>query len=381
MPGPEAKAAVASKAPIFPIACWAMGIVGFSQLVIAGMSLAERLEASKQVRIVEKEVTKIVPVEVPAKRPDRQDEASIVARPPVAPAPPPPVVPAPEPTPIAAPAIADPLSERLVKEARKARVAGDIMAAITKLDEALKQSPDDPSVHYELGLMHETMGTYYKASAHYERVFQMGVSGAGALYELAAAKLRDGFEQPGDALGKLALGRVRIFKDTRVEKGERVILTIPVQKGPDAAIDPAEISVEVEFFNRNSKGEIMKAIDSPAMESSKDEWPSMPIDFAGGEEPLRVTYAIQPQEGATGHLFGQEKYYGQIVSLFYKGEILDVQAWPRDLLGRAKAQPAQQMPVQEPSFDQLPPDINYNAPLLPTLEVPPIESLPPLPGN
>jgi len=320
-------------------------------------------------------------VEVPAKRAPGADEASIVARPPVAPAPPPPAAPAPEPTPIAAPAIADPLSERLVRDARKARVAGDIMAAITKLDDALKQSPDDPSVHYELGLMHETMGVYDKASAHYERVFRMGVSGAGALYELAAGKLRDGFEQPGDALGKLALGRVRIFKDTRVEKGERVILTIPVQKSPDAEIDPAEISVEVEFFNRNSRGEIMKAIDSPAMESSKDEWPSMPIDFAGGEEPLRVTYAIQPQEGATGHLFGQENYYGQIVSLFYKGEILDVQAWPRDLLGRAKAQPAQQMPAQDPSFDQLPPDINYNAPLLPTLEVPPIESLPPLPSN
>jgi tetratricopeptide (TPR) repeat protein len=381
MPGPEANARVAPKAPIFPIACWAMGVVCFSQLVIAGLALAARLEDSKKVRIIEKEVTKIVPVEVPAKRAPNLDESSVVARPPVAPAPPVPVVPVPEPTPIASPVIADPLSEKLVREARKARVAGDIMAAITKLDEALKQSPDDASVHYELGMMHETMGVYDKASAHYEKVFQKGVSGAGALYELAAAKLRDGFEQPGDALGKLALGRVRIFKDTRVEKGERVILTIPVQKSPDAEIDPAEISVEVEFFNRNSRGEIMKAIDSPAHESSKDEWPSMPIDFAGGEEPLRVTYSIQPQEGSTGHLFGQEKYYGQIVSLFYKGEILDVQAWPRDLLGRAKAQPAQQMPTQEPSFDQLPPDMNYNAPLLPTLEVPPIESLPALPDN
>ncbi len=381
MPGPEGKAPVASKAPIFPIACWAMGVVCFSQLVIAGMSLAARLEESRQVRIVEREVTKIVPVEVPAKRPPGADDASVISRPPVAAIPPPPAAPALEPTPITAPPIPDPVSERLVKEARKARVAGDIMAAITKLDEALKQSPDDPSVHYELGLMHETMGTNYKASAHYEKVFQMGVSGAGALYELAAAKLRDGFDQPGDSLGKLALGRVRIFKDTRVEKGERVILTIPVQKGPDAAIDAAEISVEVEFFNRNTKGEIMRAVDSPAMESSKDEWPSMPIDFAGGEEPLRVTYTIQPQEGSTEHLFGQEKYYGQIVSLYYKGEILDVQAWPRDLAGRAKAQPVQQQPIQDPSFDQLPPDMNHTAPLLPTLEVPPIESLPPLPSN
>lgn len=361
-----------------------MGLIGFTELVVGGIAIAGRLEDSKQVRIVEKEVTKIVPVPVPAKRAPEKDEASVVARPPVSAIPPPFVAPVLEPTPIAAPAIADPLSERLVREARKARVAGDVMAAITKLDEALKQSPEDPSVHYELGLMHETMGVYDKAAAHYEKVFQMGVSGAGALYELAAGKLRDGFEQPGDSLGKLALGRVRIFKDARVEKGERVILTIPVQKSPDAEIDPAEISVEVEFFNRNSKGEIMKAVDSPAMEATQDEWPALPIDFTGGEEPLRVTYTITPQEGRTEHLFGQEKYYGQIVSLFYKGEILDVQSWPRDLAGRARVQPAQQMPMQDPTFDQLPPDFNPNVPLLPPLdtpEVPAIESLPPLPSR
>lgn len=382
MPGPEGTAPGASKAPVFPLACWALGLVGFSQLVIGGIALAARLEDSKQVRIVEKEVPKLIPVRIPEKVP-AQDGASVVARPPVAEIPPPPVPdPMPDPTPIAAPEIADPVSERLVRDARKARIAGDMMAAITKLDEALKQSPDDPSVHYELGLVHETMGVNDKAAAHFEKVFQLGVSGAGALYELAAAKLRDGFDPPEGALGKLALGRVRIFRDTRVEKGERVILTIPIQKSPDSEIDPSELSVEVEFFNRNSRGEIMEAKDSPAMESTKDEWPALPFDFAGGEEPLRVTYTINPQEGRTEHLFGQEKYYGQIVSLFYRGEILDVAAWPRDLSGRARRQPAQQLPLQEPSFDQLPPDIGPGVlPPLPmdTPDVPFIESLPPLP--
>lgn len=378
MPSSVGKSPIATKAPIFPIACWALGLVGFSEIIIGGVALAARLEDSKQIRVVEKEVTKFIPIEIAAKPKHDPDEPTVVARPPV-PANPPPVPAVLEPTPIEAPPIADPISERLVREARKARVASDMMAAITKLNEALQYSPDDPSIHYELGLVHEAMGVYDKASEHYEQVFQMGVSGAGALYELAAGKLRDGFEQPGDFLGKLALGRVRIFKDTRVEKGERVILTIPVQKSPDAEIDPAEISVEVQFFNRTTKGKILKAEESPALEATQDEWPSLPIDFVGGEEPLRVSYTISPQESRTEHLFGEEKYYGQIVSLFYKGEILDVQAWPRDLLGRAKAQPAQQPPLQDPTFDQLPPDFNPNAPLLPTMEVPQIESLPDLP--
>ena len=374
MPGPEGKASIAPKTPVFPIACWVLGLIGFSELIVGGIALAARLEDSKQVRIVEKEVPKFIPVEIPAKRAPAADEASVVARPPVAQLPP-----VPDPTPIVLPPIADPLSERLIRDARKARIAGDMMAAVTKLEESLKQSPDDPSVHYELGRVYATMGVYDKSGDQFEKVFQMGVSGAGSLYELAASKLRDGPEQPGDYLGKLALGRVRIFKDSRVEKGERVILTIPVQKSPDAVIDPADISVEVKFFNRSSKGEIMQAEESPAMETTKDEWPYPPIDFAVGEEQLRVTYGIADQENRTEHLFGQEKYYGQIVSLFYKGEILDVQAWPRDLAGRVKTQPEQQIQQQDPTFDQLPPDFNPGAPLLPTLDVPPIESLPPLP--
>jgi hypothetical protein len=371
------KTVATRKTPVFPIACWALGLVGFSEMVVGGMALAARLEDSKQVKIIERE--RIVPVEIPAKQ--DPNAASVVTRPPV-PALPPPVV-APDPEPIAAPQIADPLSERLVRDARKARVAGDMMSAITKLEESLKQSPGDPSVHYEMGLVFETMGIYDKASSHYEKVFQMGVSGAGSLYELAGAKLRDGFEQPGDSLGKLALGRVRIFDDKRFEDGQRVMLTIPVQKSPGAEIDPSEIQVEVQFFNRTAKGEIVKLEDRSW---AREEWPAPPFDFAGGEEPLRVIYVIPAQDLQTRHLFGEDKYYGQVVSLYYKGEILDVQAWPRDLAGRADKPAPANVPQQEPAFDQLPPGFNPDSPLLNPLpsDVPPdatplpptIESLP-----
>lgn len=350
--------------PVFPIACWALGLVGFSQLVIGGLALAARLDDAQQVRVIEK--PKYIPIEVPPKA-NAADAAAVITRPPV-PSLPPPVV---EAEPIAAPEIADPVSEKLVRDARKARVAGDMIAAITKLEESLKQSPDDPSVHYEMGLVFEAMGIYDKASQHYEKVFRMGVSGAGSLYEHAAAKLRDGFEQPGDSLGKLALGRVRIFKDTRFQSGERVILTIPVQKGPGTEIDPSEIQVEVQLFNRTAKGEIVKLEDRSW---AREEWPAPPFDFAGGEEPLRVIYVIPAQDLRTSHLFGQDKYYGQVVSLYYKGEILDVQAWPRDLAGRVdKPAPANVTP-QDPAFDPLPPGgFNPDNPLLPSFpsDVPP----------
>ena len=334
--------------------------MAFVELLVAGMALATRLEESRVVRVVEKEVPKPVIVRVPA----QAAETSVVARPPI------PLAKADDPSPMIAPAplkvpqVADPRSERLVNEAREARVAGDMGRAIVKLEEALAASPDDPSVRYELGLVHEQMGVYDIAASHYEKVFKMGTSGAGALYELAAAKLRDGFETPDAMLGKLSLGRVRIFNDPNHEGGHRVILTIPVQKSPADVIDVAEIAVSVVFFNRTSKGDIVQLEDKSWV---KEQWVTLPFDWAGGEESLRMTYMIPPQDAQTEHLFGSRVYYGQVVSLTYKGEVLDVQAWPRDLAARIpKAPAAAPGDLMLPEFqDSLPPDFDPELGVLP----------------
>jgi hypothetical protein len=341
------------QAPVFAVACWFLGLMAFSQLLVAGMALATRFEESRVVRVVEKEVPKPVIMRVPTPA----NEPSVVSRPPVQPKPQEDTpVPAIKPTPLKVPQIADPRSERLVTEAREARVAGDMGRAIVKLEEALAASPDDPSVRYELGLVHEQMGVYDMAASHYEKVFKMGTSGAGALYEMAAAKLRDGSETPEAMLGKLSLGRVRIFNNPNHEGGQRVILTIPVQKSPADEVDVAEIAVSVIFFNRTSKGEIIQLEDNSWV---KEQWVTLPFDWAGGEESLRMTYTIPPQDTQTEHLFGSRAYYGQVVSLSYKGEVLDVQAWPRDLAARIPKQPAAapgEMPA--PEFqDTLPPDL------------------------
>ncbi len=340
-----------------------------AQVWVAALALATRFEESREVRVVEKLVARPVVVRVPAPLPaaanpviSRLPGAAVPAEPPT-----PAAAPALRPAPLQAPRIADPRSERLVEEARAARVAGDMDRAIVKLEEALAQSPDEAAVHYELGLVHEQMGVYDIAASHFEKVFQMGVPGAGALYEMAAAKLRDGFEQPDAMLGKMALGRVRIFKNPNHEGGERVILTIPVQKAPADEIDVSQIAVSVVFYNRTGKGEIVQLEDQSWV---AEQWVTEPFDWAGGEELLRMTYTIPPQDEQTRHLFGSRTYYGQVVSLLYKGEVLDVQAWPRDLAARsprsaASGAPGEQLP---PEFqDTLPPDFDPDLPLLPAL--------------
>ena len=349
--------------PVFAVACWLLGMMAFAQLLVAGMALATRFEKSREVRVVEKEVLRPVVVRVPSGEIPASMGEAVVSKPP---APTPPATPEVPPTPLNVPQVADPLSERLVKEARQARVAGDMGRAIIKLEEALGRSPDEPNVLYELGVVHEQMGVYDTAAAYYEKVFRLGLSGAGTLYEMAAVKLRDGFDQPDDMLGKLSLGRVRIFKTQPDDNGQRVILTIPVQKAPADEIDVAEIAVSVIFFNRTSRGEIVQLEDNSWV---NEQWVTQPFDWAGGEESLRMVYTIPPQDPQNEHLFGRKEYYGQVVSLMYGGEVLDVQAWPRDLAARIPRMPV--APAADsllPEFqDSLPPDFDPELGVLPAL--------------
>jgi hypothetical protein len=343
---------------LFTLACCGLGLMAFSQLLIAGMALAVRVEEARVVKIVEKEVEKLVPIRISvpvAGDPPAKPMARVE----------PELPPVPEPEQLVTPAIAHPRSELLVNEARKARVAGDMGAAIVKLEEALAESPGDPTVFYELGMVHELMGVFDKSADYYEQVFQLGVSGAGNLYEAAAAKLRDGFEQPHDMLGKLALGQVRIFNDPNAEGGQRVVLTVPVQKAPGEEVEAGEIEVAVTFFNRTAKSQIVQLEDDSWAEPT---WVSLPFDWAGGEESLRMNYRIPERDAQTEHLFGGLTYYGQVVTLTYKGEVLDVQAWPRDLAARiGRSAPLGSQTDDFPEFleqDILPPNFDPDIPLL-----------------
>ncbi len=330
------------------------------------MALATRFEESQKVRYIEKEVPKTVIIRVPAPAvvgAPVQVEAPVVSRPPA----PLPAASFPAPavvsSPVLTPKIDDPVSERLVKEAKQARVKGDMGAAVMKLEEASSRSPNDPNVHYELGLIHEAMGVYDMAAIHYEKVFQMGATIAGSLFELAGAKLRDGFQEPEGMLGKLALSRVRIFNNPQADDGQKVVLTIPVQKAPEAEIDVGEISVSVVFFNKTPKGEILQLEDKSWV---TEQWVTLPFDWNGDEEVLQMSYQIPAQDQATAHLFGERTYYGQVVSLLYKGEVLDVQAWPRDLAART-AQAPSTSPIDSmlPDFQNtMPLDFDPNLPLV-----------------
>lgn len=361
----------------FRLSCWVLGLIAFVQLLTAGVALAIRFDASREVVVEERIVTKLVNIAAP--------QVEVPADPVVA-LPPAPTIPAADPLPPAqplnAPPIADPVVERLVAEAREARVAEDMGRAIVKLEEARAQDPGDPNVHFELGMVYETMAAFdpslaNQAAAAYQEVFKMGTTGAGALYPLAAKKLRDGISMPSDMRGKLALGRTRIFKDDDYTGGERVVLTIPVRTVPGEEPKPEDFMVEVHFFDETPQGEIKPALSQAnAAAQGSVAWPTAPIDWLGGEEAMRLVYTIPRASAADEHLFGRRKYYGQVVELTYKNELIDSQAWPRHLASRSRVEPAAS---EDPLF--LEEDLPFDGSLLPPLvdEIPLEPVLPPFP--
>lgn len=331
---------------LFSITCVVLAIVAFVQLIIAGLALAVRMEEMQQVKIIEREVEKFVPITVKVPELKKLNESAAPAK----------LVPntflaptqVPESEDHEYPLIENEKTARLVDEAKQARIAGDMATALVKLDEAKFESAEHPVVLYELGMVHETMGIYGKAADFYEKVFLLGSAKAGSLYDAAAKKIRDGFEQPSDALGKLSLGRVRIFKDTRTLMGQRVVLSIPVEKAPGYEIDASDIEVSVTFFNKVGKGEIIQLKDDSW---AKANWFTMPFDWMNGEEILQIDYQIPLEDPSMGHLLGQQEYYGQVVTLTYQGEVLDVQAWPRDLAARMYKDESENMDLQDfPEF-------------------------------
>ena len=353
--------------PVFAISCWSLGLMAFFQLLIAGIALATRFEETRVVKTIIKEVPRIVAVRVPSKQDELEAGRTVttVSRPMTVVPPLEEVMQLPAPSPVSTPKIADPRTERLVTDARKARVAGDMGLAIMKLEEALNQSPEDANVHFELGLVHEQMGVFDTAAAHFEKVYQMG-SEAGSLYERAANKLKEGFVQP-DNHGKVSLGRIQKFEDPESEDGKRVILTIPVQKAPGEEIETSELEIRPYFFNKTAKGEILQ-LEKEDESWVASQWVSLPFDWAGGDENLRITYTIPSQDQQTEHLFGERTYYGHVISLLYKGEVLDMQAWPPGLAARIPQEPVVN-PLLPDFQNSLPNEFDPNLPLLPPLPI------------
>lgn len=329
---------------MFHISCWVIGLVAFVQLMSIGVALAFENQRNPELeeRIVKEYIV------LPASRTATADQKNPN---PIEVLPPklelvelvPPKKPLPElkkaltdlesVTKVAEedvlnlpPPVLDPVVEALLKGARQARVGGDLMQALTKLQEAELREPSDPNVLYSLGATYEAFGIFDKARDYYYDVFNLGPN-AGSLFEKASFKVAQGLVPDVKSLARLGWGRMT--NPIQELNGERRTLILPVEVDTNKDFDPMLFTPRVRFYEEFD-GKIGQAIIQPGDSGSK--WVTGAADWKDGEEIAEVWYFVPEQDPATGLLFGQRKFYGFIAELYYDGRLSDIRAYPRTLL-------------------------------------------------
>lgn len=335
--------------PTFCVACWLLAVLGFLQLLTVGTALAVRGEHSSHAKAepVSSEKSAVPMAETIQPRSIEQilldaqlstDSATILG------------MAAHEPVRIqadlgispvrggganmggvpSAVMIANPRVERLVQESRNLHLEGDMMRAMLKLDEAGRLDPAECAVIYEKGLLFELMGIYTRAADQYQQIQQLGLVKAGPYFSLAASKLTKGMDTASARRSTIAIGPMKVNKGTGPDTGRNVEVAITLLGRPDQSIQSDDVEVQVHFYDKVNGGEIKKAAlnahISPHWADNKVDWQD-----AGNEETLRVSYSVPEADLAEQHLLGRRQFYGYIVELLYQGEVVDQQAYPRQL--------------------------------------------------
>ncbi len=323
--------------PTFGIACWLLALIAFVQLITVGTALTVRRESTPIVKEDKPTPPQVNTPQAPI-QPRSIEEilasvgggtSSLPADPIRVPATGPDYTPGPQalaPTPHST--IANPRVERLVQESRQLQLEGDMMRAMLKLDEATRLDPSEPAVIYHKALLFEEMSIYPKAANHYQQIQQIGIK-AGNYYRLASAKLIKGMRR-GIQKSALVIGPLKSRKATGRQTGKHVDVSITLLARPDKQVHAQDVEVQVHFYDRVNGTQIKKA-DTTA--TITPVWADNKVDWQeeGNEETLNVAYTIPEADPTDVHLLGKREYYGYVVELLYKGEVIDQQAKPRRL--------------------------------------------------
>ena len=226
-----------------------------------------------------------------------------------------------------APPIKNPIVERLIEEAREARITGDLVLAQTKLNEAEHLEGENANVLYDLAVNFDALRVYDKADQYYVRVVQLGPIEGGSLFAKASAKIERG--RIADLKGLASLGLVRRSSPRRVAGGERRTVMMPVSVAPGKEFDPKLLDPRMNFFEEVD-GKIQPAVITP--DGSGFEWVSAPVNWDDGEELAEVWYFVPDQDVREAYFSGERKFFGMVVELYYDGRLVDMMAQPRTLI-------------------------------------------------
>jgi tetratricopeptide (TPR) repeat protein len=265
--------------------------------------------------------------------------------------------------------------ERLLKEATELTNRGDTVNALNRLQQAAEKDPKNAQVLAEMAKIYESTQNFDRSNEMWRKVQEVGVS-AGALYELAGAKLKRGpvatpappavQATPADTFSfgaaegipdgsTFGVSDVVATETPDTEAETNLMLRISVKKRPNAVVDHTKVKIQVYFYDTVDDRDI-KLTDADV----NYEWLTPNHDWTqSNPEILAVTYLRQKnralsQEAALSAAAasvnpnkkgkpvkaptsdtadsGRRRYLGYIVRIYYNDKLQAVRADPTKLL-------------------------------------------------
>jgi hypothetical protein len=276
------------------------------------------------------------------------------------------------------------VAERLLKEATLLREQGDTTNALARLQDAAQRDPKNANVLAEMAMIYESIQLFERSNETWRKIQEIGPS-AGALYELADMKLKNGVTAPAttttgpglagtspldagttrnDADGipdgsTFGITDVNATDTPDVDAETNMRLKISVKSRPNAAIDHTKVKIQVFFYDTVDNKEVVLTDADVSYEwlTPHHDWketnpeilavtylrpknkpisPDAALSAAaaavtppGGKKktaPKKEPSAELPGEG------GHRKYLGYIVRIYYNDQLQAVRADPTKLL-------------------------------------------------
>jgi len=276
-------------------------------------------------------------------------------------------------------------AERLLKEATELREKGDTTNALARLQEAAQSDPRNANVLAQMAMIYESIQLFERSNETWRKIQEIGPS-AGAMYELADMKLKNGATAPpttaatgpgltgaspldagttrSDADGipdgsTFGITEVTATDTPDVDAETNMKLKIAVKSRPNTAIDHTKVKIQVFFYDTVDNKEVVLTDADVSY-----EWLTPHHDWKDtNPEVLAVTYLRQknkpispdaalsaaaekvtppggkkktpPKKGPAEELPGEgghRKYLGYIVRIYYNDQLQAVRADPTKLL-------------------------------------------------
>ena len=274
-------------------------------------------------------------------------------------------------------------AEQLLKQATELRESGDTASALLRLQDAAQRDPKNANVLAEMAMIYESIQQFERSNETWRKIQEIGPS-AGALYELADMKLKNGALAPtttttgpglagsspldagttrNDADGipdgsTFGITEVTATDSPDADSETNMKLKIAVKARPGVAADHTKVKIQVFFYDTVDNKEVVLTDADVSY-----EWLTPHHDWKNtNPEILAVTYlrpknkpispeaalsaaaaAVTPPGGkkktppkkdaatdSPGD--GHRKYLGYIVRIYYNDQLQAVRADPTKLL-------------------------------------------------